>query len=205
MRTVVLVVVVAAVAPFHAAHAGPLDAVGVLWGSAWTSMTVEDDRYERDGIWGLALGGYADWRLPWDRWRVATEFYYVERGFARETVDHSAGSVEPASLPYVDEYLSIPVLAKFVLTEGQAPLFVFGGPSFDYRLRRFYRSTDSRREPGRWSTSMQLGAGVHWRALEGQCRYVFGLGSSSVSGPGGITRSSGFGGLELRGGLRFAR
>jgi hypothetical protein len=147
---------------------------GVNFANIAISPEVDDD-VNFNYILGLAAGAFVVWPVT-ERLDVQPEVLYSRKGV-------EIGQ-PPAKVKAELDYLEIPVIARYRLRSvGGAPLRVFGGPSFGFRLRarekaRFGGETmerDISEEIERFDLGLVGGAGVEIGRIVIDGRYTWGV------------------------------
>ena len=119
-----------------AAHAGPVEAVGLKIGVSRARQTLTDITTTRtyDFRTGASLGLFARW-LPVGPFSLVTEASFVEKGNMREVRDETGEmAVLPGRYETVVRYLSFPMLVRFGHRFGPLEPYAFAGPRVDVLL-----------------------------------------------------------------------
>lgn len=122
--TVSLAVLCAAVLVPQSLSAG----VGVKAGLNFANVAIRPSAGVPDlqNLTGLTAGVY--FSLGLGPIAIQPELLYSRRGFAYDQVD--VGKIE-----YMNDYIELPLLAKFTFMPGVLRPFIFGGPSFGWRVQ----------------------------------------------------------------------
>lgn len=159
-----------------AAVAGPIEALGVLWGGALTNRSFEEPRPGGESstgrVWGWTVGGYADWRLPWRHYGLTTEISIVEKGASRAPRGiHADGLQRSDTIESRNSYVSLPVMVERRFGSDRLCAFAFAGPSLEI-LTGNQRLVEAR-HLSRTSAAIHLGLGMRWAgAVETRLRYI---------------------------------
>jgi hypothetical protein len=147
-------------------------------------VAFESDDYPTRSREGITLGGYVE--LPLRRGlHVLAEFEYVQKGMRDQWFEITPGGEEIRG-PWLDnrvDYLSIPVLIKYVVPVGDFRPFVSAGPRVDIRIGS--RCQPDPFGPIVWDyiyddleridfgADAALGIDTPWLSLEGRYNYAF--------------------------------